>query len=68
MAATFRISPEKKGVQLGGIRIPTGFRRPRKRKRVRDEPFIFVEKRRQRLSTPTEVRAIQRARRRKKRK
>lgn len=57
LAATYKIFPAQKGIITGGIRTPTGFYRSKK------TPRTFIEKRRFRLSTPTEVKEIKIAKR-----
>jgi len=54
LAATFKITPEKKGIVTGGFRTPKGFKRKK--------GLIFIEKPSLRLSTKGERQAIQIAR------
>jgi hypothetical protein len=54
LAVTFKITPEKKGIQTGGFRTPRGFKRKK--------GLIFIEQPKLRLSTKGEIGEIIRAR------
>ena len=60
LAATFKLTPQSKGVSFKGLGTPAGFRI--------GKGGVFIEKRKHRLSRKGEKKEIQRAKKRKKRK